>query len=160
MESQPVHNHRLAHIFSEKHASLIGAQVVVGDLNRRIRVASRIKLRKANDPVFRAACNLRNRLRSALKAQTAWKQGFGMLGCTMAGLKLHLEHQFTEGMTWGNYGLWHIDHIRPVSSFDLLDEAQQRQCFHFTNLQPLWATDNQSKGKGSKESPSAYPSHP
>lgn len=146
MESQPIHNERLAHILSGKHTPMLHAQWHVNDLNRRIHVAARIKLRKQTNHVFRAACNLRNRLRSAVKAQFAWKQGFGMLGCTLAGLKLHMEAQFTEGMTWENYGKWHIDHIKPVSAFDLLDVMQQRQCFHFTNLQPLWASDNQSKG--------------
>lgn len=146
METQHIVNQRLAHILSGKHTAMLHAQWHVNDLNRRIRVAARIKLKKQTDPVFRASCNLRNRLRLALKAQTAWKQGFGMLGCTMAGLKVHIERQFTEGMTWGNYGKWHIDHVRAVSSFDLFDEQQQRECFHFTNLQPLWAQDNWEKG--------------
>jgi HNH endonuclease. len=51
-------------------------------------------------------------------------------------------------MSWDNYGRdgWHIDHIRPCASFDLTDPEQQRQCFHYTNLQPLWAADNIRKG--------------
>jgi hypothetical protein len=50
-------------------------------------------------------------------------------------------------MSWGNYGLhgWHVDHIIPCASFDLTDPEQQRQCFHYTNLQPLWAEDNLRK---------------
>lgn len=71
-----------------------------------------------------------------------------LLGCTIEELRTHLEAQFQEGMTWDNYGRdgWHIDHIKPCSSFDLLKEAEQRECFHYTNLQPLWAKDNLSKG--------------
>jgi hypothetical protein len=63
-------------------------------------------------------------------------------------LRQHLEAQFTDGMSWDNYGRdgWHIDHIRPCASFDLTDPEQQRQCFHYTNLQPLWAADNIRKG--------------
>lgn len=51
-------------------------------------------------------------------------------------------------MTWENHGMrgWHIDHKRPCSSFDLSDPAQQCACFHFSNLQPLWATENLRKG--------------
>lgn len=69
-----------------------------------------------------------------------------LLGCTVEELKAHLQNQFLPGMSWDNYGQWHIDHIRPCASFDLTDPEQQRQCFNFKNLQPLWAKDNLSKG--------------
>lgn len=69
-----------------------------------------------------------------------------LLGCTIPKLKDHLQGQFRPGMTWDNYGEWHIDHIRPCASFDLTDPEQQKACFNFTNLQPLWARENLSKG--------------
>ena len=50
-------------------------------------------------------------------------------------------------MTWDNYGKWHVDHIIPVSRFDLTDPEQQKICFHFTNLQPLWGGENIGKSK-------------
>jgi hypothetical protein len=69
-----------------------------------------------------------------------------LCGCSIADLMAHLQSQFKEGMHWNNYGKWHIDHIRPCASFDLTDSEQQRQCFHYTNLQPLWARENIQKG--------------
>lgn len=71
-----------------------------------------------------------------------------MLGCSILEFRKYLEAQFISGMTWENYGLrgWHIDHKRPCAKFDLTDPAQQRECFHFSNLQPLWAIDNLKKG--------------
>ena len=70
-----------------------------------------------------------------------------MLGCSIKDLIIHIEKQFKEGMTWDNhsYNGWHIDHIIPCASFDLSDPEQQKKCFHYTNLQPLWKQDNLSK---------------
>lgn len=71
------------------------------------------------------------------------------LGCSIEDFKKYIESKFQDGMTWENYGLkgWHIDHIRPVSSFDFTDEQQIYECMHYTNLQPLWAEQNWSKNK-------------
>lgn len=65
-----------------------------------------------------------------------------LVGCSMNNFRKYIESKFTQGMTWENRGNngWHLDHIRPCSSFDLSDPEQQKICFHYTNLQPLWAT--------------------
>jgi hypothetical protein len=91
---------------------------------------------------------LRSRIRDALKKHLAnkYRNTNDLTSCTMEELKLHLEAKFTEGMTWENHGDWHIDHIKPCCSFDLKEEEEQKKCFHYTNLQPLWAKDNLSKG--------------
>lgn len=71
------------------------------------------------------------------------------MGCGANGIKAlceHIESKFADGMTWENRQDWQIDHIKPCASFDLTDPAQQRACFHYTNLQPLWTVDNQQKG--------------
>ena len=70
-----------------------------------------------------------------------------LLGASIPEVWNHLEKQFQPGMTRKNHGLWHIDHIKPCVTFDLSDPEQQKKCFHYTNLQPLWAFDNISKGK-------------
>jgi len=90
---------------------------------------------------------LKNCLRSRLTAAVAGKSASTMelVGCSIDKLKQHLESKFTEGMSWDNYGDWHVDHIKPCASFDLSDPEQQRLCFNYKNLQPLWAADNLSK---------------
>ena len=71
------------------------------------------------------------------------------LGCDHDHLKKHIESQFIEGMTWENHGThgWHIDHIIPLSVFDLSNHEDQRKAFHYTNLRPLWWQDNIAKWK-------------
>ena len=69
-----------------------------------------------------------------------------LLGCTASELVKYLESKFLPGMSWENRKLWHMDHIRPLASFDLSDVEQQHVAFHYTNVQPLWAIDNFRKG--------------
>lgn len=68
-----------------------------------------------------------------------------LMGCTFEEFRAHIENQFDLGMGWHNHGDWHIDHIRPCSSFNLADPAQAKRCFHYTNLRPLPAQENRSK---------------
>lgn len=107
----------------------------------------RRRRRHANDHQFAMTMRLRARMHTALNAAMAQKSSTSqkLLGCDWATLVAHLERQFTDGMSWDNYSEWHIDHIRPCASFDLTDPAQQCECFHYTNLQPLWAEDNLRK---------------
>ena len=64
----------------------------------------------------------------------------------------YFENKFSDGMSWDKVGKYiHIDHIRPCSSFDLKNAEEQKKCFHYTNLQPLWATDNLKKGSKYKD---------
>jgi hypothetical protein len=105
----------------------------------------RKKQRKLIDVNFKIVCNLRTRIYNALKGRNKSNQTKELLGCSIETFKQHLEQNFTKGMNWKNYGRWHIDHIRPCSSFDMSDPEQQKQCFHYSNLQPLWAKDNLKK---------------
>lgn len=103
------------------------------------------KERRSLDPVVRLIHSLRSGLYKAVKCTGKNKTTLELLGCSPEHLKNHLTAQFTEGMTIDNYGEWHIDHIRPVASFDQADPAQLTICWHYTNLQPLWAEDNLKK---------------
>ena len=102
--------------------------------------------RRQNDPVFRMIKNYRRRTGLAYTLGRKSKGTMELLGCNGKELAQHLEKQFQPGMTHDNYGEWHIDHIKPIASFDLSDPEQEQECFHYTNLQPLWAEDNLSKG--------------
>ena len=90
---------------------------------------------------------LHSRVNKALSGYYKVSRTMVLLGCSPDELRVHLEEQFAPDMTWENYSHkgWHVDHIRPCASFDLTDPEQQRQCFHYTNLQPLWAIDNLRK---------------
>lgn len=103
--------------------------------------------RRKDDFVFRMKNNLRNRLNIFIKNINSSASITKLLGCDGSFLKKYLESKFTEGMSWKNYGKngWHIDHIIPCSSFDFNDDEQLKKCWHYTNLQPLWAKDNLKK---------------
>lgn len=108
------------------------------------------RTRRKEDAGFRCEKLLKNRIVEVLKRQRAVKSSRvkELIGCDRNCLVAWIESKFQDGMTWQNHGYngWHIDHIRPCASFDLSDVEQQKQCFHYTNLQPLWAKDNQIKG--------------
>lgn len=116
---------------------------------------NRQRERRKNDINFRIICNLRTRLNDALKYNSKSKSAVKLIGCSIKKLKQHLQKQFKKGMNWKNWGTgyhgrgrieWHIDHIIPIASFDLSKPKEQLKCFHYTNLQPLWAEENIKKG--------------
>ena len=107
----------------------------------------RFRDRYANDPTFRASVRCRNRMKKALGRLSKIGKSSELLGCSPGHLKVWLTFYFQPGMTWANYGkVWHIDHTKPCVAFDLSDPAQQRECFHYTNLQPMFASENRRKG--------------
>jgi len=103
------------------------------------------KKRKSNDSLFKLRCTITSLIGNCIKRQGYKKTSktYEILGCTFEEFKIHLENQFTKGMTWENHGEWHIDHIYPVSL--ATDEQHLIKLNHYTNLQPLWAIDNIKK---------------
>jgi len=91
--------------------------------------------------------SVRDRIAKALKGMPKPFPAKTLLGCTIPELREHIEKQFLPGMTWDNYrnDIWHIDHVRPCSSFNFAIPDQQRVCFNFKNLRPLWAKENQCR---------------
>jgi hypothetical protein len=112
----------------------------------RSKVGSYAKEKYAKDPNSKLAQIIRVRIRRCIKIKS--NSSSELLGSDIIQVKNHIESLWTEGMTWDNHGItgWHIDHIIPISSFDLTNTEEQKKCFHYTNMQPLWAEENLSKG--------------
>ncbi len=102
--------------------------------------------RRKKDMDYRIRCILRSRLRKVLKGKLKSAKTKELLGCSITYFLDYMESQFDDEMSWANYGQWHLDHIKPCASFNLINPEEQRECFHYTNLQPLWAEDNLRKG--------------
>lgn len=115
---------------NQKHSNNYFRELYATDLNRKI-----------------SSC-LRSRLIKALKGNVKSRGTMSLLGCSIEELKKHLELKFELGMSWDNWSRdgWHIDHIQPLSSFDLSNEEELKIACNYTNLQPLWAEDNLKKG--------------
>ena len=112
------------------------------------RARNLIRERLKNDPIFILKSRLRTRFYQYIKRGLAKKKvnTSKLIGCDWLYLKNHLEKQFKQGMNWKNFGKWHIDHIKPMAHFNLLNVNDQYKCCNYKNLQPLWATENLSKG--------------
>jgi hypothetical protein len=101
---------------------------------------------KRSDLTFRLQRNVRMRLKKALHNKRKIDSIIALMGCSVNELKQYLSFFFKEGMTWDNYGtVWEIDHIQPISCFDLSIEVNQYLCSHYSNLQPLFISENRSK---------------
>jgi len=105
------------------------------------------KHRLKHDIEFMLARALRKRFTEAFKIMSKSGSAVDDLGCSMEYFKKYLESKFQPGMTWDNYGLkgWHIDHIKPLSKFNLQNEQDRKKACNYKNLQPLWAEDHYIK---------------
>jgi hypothetical protein len=104
------------------------------------------KTRKHNDPIYKLINNFRTAIYQVLKESNVQKNGhyFEILKYSPDELITHLEEQFTGEMSWDNYGVWHVDHIRPISSFNIqgIGDESFMECWSLKNLQPLWGDEN------------------
>lgn len=103
------------------------------------------------NPNYALSHIIRGRINSALKFNYSVKvhKTIKLLGCSIKEARKYIESKFKDGMSWSNHGkkTWHIDHIKPLASFDLTNPKEQKKAFHYTNLQPLFWRENLSKGK-------------
>jgi len=104
------------------------------------------KTRKHTDPIYKLINNFRTAVYQVLKESNVQKNGhyFEILKYTPDELITHLEEKFTGEMSWDNYGIWHVDHIRPISSFNIQEIGDESfmECWSLKNLQPLWGDEN------------------
>ena len=99
--------------------------------------------KRNSDIIFKLIDNLRIRAFGYIKLIDANHRD--ILGCEKDEFEKHIESKFTEGMNFKNYGDWELDHIKPLSKFDLTKENEIKECFHYSNIQPLWMSDNRKK---------------
>ena len=114
--------------------------------NNKSAIINSLRIKKQKNEKLRIISNLRSRISQFIKSKKIHKDNktLDLVGLSLNELKIHLQSQFKEGMSWENYGSWHIDHIIPLSSAQTTEEFN-KLC-HYTNLQPLWASENLSKG--------------
>ena len=102
--------------------------------------------RKATDPLYKLISNFRTAIYQVLKESNVDKNEhyFDILPYSQGELIQHLENQFTDDLTWDNYGEWHVDHITPISSFNIREMGDEEfiKCWSLENLQPLWGDEN------------------
>ena len=108
------------------------------------------RTRKSKDPLYKLINNFRTAIYQVLKENNIQKNGhyFDILQYTPDELIFHLENQFKEGMTWDNYGEWHVDHIKAIASYNIqeIGDSEFMECWSLENLQPLWGEENIRKG--------------
>ena len=114
-----------------------------GTEKRRISRNNRQRARLQQDPLYKLSKSLRSRMHNVIKNMSKSASTVKMLGAPVVDIKKHLETSFKPGMSWENHGKWHIDHKIPLASAKTSD--QLLSLFHYTNLQPLWASDNIKK---------------
>jgi len=110
------------------------------------KAAKHAKKRYRSDEQYRIKCQLRSRLYSAVRGNSKAGSAVKLLGCSVDDFKRYLEDQFEDGMSWRNRSEWHIDHIKPLAMYDLSDPEQLAIVCHYTNMRPMWANQNRSKG--------------
>ena len=117
------------------------------DYNKKAREYA--KKRYYSDTLYKITILYRVRLRHALKGNLRTFRSLTYLGCSIEEFKKYIEKQFLPGMSWDNNTLhgWHLDHIKPLWQFDLTKEEDRIIALHYTNLRPLWSSENWSRPK-------------
>lgn len=126
------------------------AERYASDENTRERIANNRRAyyeRNRRDPILMMRKSIGAAIRRVIGSAKAGSRWFEVIGYAPTDLKRHLERQFLRGMSWENYGEWHIDHIIPIASFDFSDNPREvaREAWSLPNLRPIWKADNMRK---------------
>ena len=132
--------------WAKNNRDKVNATQRVWKRKNREKLKARHNHRMKTDIQYKLIYNIRKRVNRAINGDYKAGSVVRDLGCSKEYLEKYLESKFTEGMTWDNYGEWHIDHIKPLCSFDLTKREEFLEAVHYTNLQPLWEGDNLRKG--------------
>jgi len=141
-----VYNHSEAGRATQKIYRKAYSQSEKGKAKRKVYDKNRLQ----TDPVYKLHKNLSSGFCNWIKGNRKTCRTEQYVGCTYQELLDHLESQFEEGMTWENQGEWHIDHFKTQSRFDPTIEEEKYKCWHYTNLQPMWSSENISWGNKKK----------
>lgn len=116
--------------------------------SHKVNINKNFNFRYKNDIRFKINQNLHTRINLAINGISKSLFTMQLVGCDIDFLMYYLQNKFIKGMTWDNHGRcgWEIDHIKPCAKFDLSNPKEQKKCFHYTNLQPLWSVTNKEKG--------------
>lgn len=141
---------RMRAYYQKNKIKMLADKKLYYENNRALIISKQVardKDKYKNDLTYRLKNVLRNRLRIALKKNTKENKTLTYLGCSVSEFKIYLESKFEVGMTWENWTIngWHIDHIKPLDSFDLSSEEELSKASHYTNMQPMWADENRKK---------------
>lgn len=134
-------------VFYKKHQKRLLKEATAYNKTHRGEKTTYMRNKRKMDIRFRLGCLARTRIWYALMGNKKSLSTMFLIGCEIDYLMYYLQCKFKKGMTWDNYGRngWVVDHIKPCASFDLSKPEEQQKCFHYTNLQPLWAKENHKK---------------
>ena len=133
-------------IYRRDNAEKVAAQAASYYQKNKSKIAKHNADRRKNDPYYKLAIRVRDRFNDAFKNGRKSGSAVRDLGCSIGAFRLFIENQFESGMSWDNYGEWHLDHVQPLASFDLTERSQFLTACNWLNYQPLWAIDNTRKG--------------
>ena len=137
---------RCKQLTSDNNTMTKNTKYVVRTLEERKQLRNKRRRERYKSNIhFRMSVVLRQRAKNAILGRHKKTSALKLVGCTLQFLKNWIEYQFTEGMTWDNFGEWQLDHVKPCAMFDLSDISNQLECFNWKNVRPMWAKENAKK---------------
>jgi len=138
-------------IYYQNNTEIKTAYIKSWQLENKDYINTQRRERWANDEQYRLRMCLSWKINQTIQNKYKTLSSTELLGCSLEQARYHIEKQFTPEMNWDNHGdVWEIDHIKPCASFDLTNLEQQKECFNYKNLQPLFKTTQIAEDLGYK----------